>query len=339
MLSEARKKYIYLSLLPVFIIIAAIISSSYSRDSVGYISYFNAYASTGWGRLFTEMFGRELFFLILSKTIYSLGISIYFLFLVYAVISLSITFYLIDKHSKDKWLSLAYFCSYFFILHDCTQIRFGLAVAFVYVGLQYLAENKKLIFIGIVILSAVLFHNAILIFIIMLFFTSKKSLYWLLGMVAAAVLFYQINLNSLMLHSVGSIIDYFGIHGTRLNSLYRQIREPTGGLHLGIFSWHGLMIYFFSIVLFRYRNKFNDYERLCYNAFMLSIFYWVFLKDAMDLQVRFNDAFGFSFIFLIPYVRRWLVNYVSVKSSYTIFLLFFTAYLAKFIFYDKMIVL
>jgi len=80
---------------------------------------------------------------VVSKALYQLGFGATSLFFVHAAVSLSVKFYLIDKYSKDSFLSLAYFLSYYFILHDCTQLRFGMAIAFVYLGLHFLAANKE----------------------------------------------------------------------------------------------------------------------------------------------------------------------------------------------------
>jgi len=333
-----RKEYLYIGTLIVFIVVATVISSSFSVDSVAYNAQFIRYGASGWGGLSTEIFVREPFLLVASKIIYGLGLGSVFLFLIHAVVSLPVKFYLIEKHSKDRYLSLAYFLSYFFILHDCTQLRFGMAVAFVYLGLHYLADNRRLAFSGIVFLSAVLFHNAIAAFIVMLLFTSKRSLLWLLGMVVVAIMFYPLNLNLIMVDFFGGLVDYFGIEGTRFNKLHAYLLKPSSDLHLGIFSRHGLLIYFFGVVIFKYRNVFNKYETLCYNAFILSIFFWILLKDSMDLQVRFNDMFGFSLVFLIPYVHRRLSEYVSERNAYILLLMFFSAYIAKFVFYDKMVV-
>jgi len=339
MVSETNKKHIYLGLLISLIIVATIISSSFSKDSYAYNQMFLYYGASGWDGLSTEIYLREPFLLLASKILYNLGFGATLLFFIHAAISLPVKFFLIDKHSKDKFLSLAYFFSYFFILHDCTQLRFGMAVAFAYLGLHYLADNRKLIFSGIVTVSAVLFHNAIIVFIVMLLFTSKRSLSWLLGMVIVSIMLYSLNLNVVMLDFVGSILDYFDMwgEGTRLNKLHAYLSKPSSDMHLGIFSRHGLLIYFFGIVIFKYRNEFNKYETLCYNAFILSVISWILLKDSMDLQVRANDMFGFSLVFLIPYAHKRLSEYVGEKNAYILLILFFVAYLAKFVFYNKMV--
>ena len=109
-----KKEYLYIGVLIGFIIIATVISSSFSRDSENYNRLFEVYGASGWDALFTEIFQRETFFLLVSKILYQLGLGSVFLFLIYSAISLSVKFYLINEHSKDKWLSLAFFVSYFF---------------------------------------------------------------------------------------------------------------------------------------------------------------------------------------------------------------------------------
>jgi len=340
MLSEEKKKYIYLALLLGLVIIATAISSSFSRDSANYNRMFEAYGASGWGALSSQVFQREAFLLIVSKALYQLGLGSVFLFLIYSATSLSVKFYLINKHSKNKWLSLALFVSYFFILHDSTQIRFSLAVAFAYLGLHYLAEGKRLIFLAIVVLSAVIFHISSLVFAVMLLFSAKKSQLWLLGMVVAAILLYSVNLHTVFLGLVKDVIHYFDLTGgTFMNKLFKYMRRPSQVEHLGLFKPTMILVYASAAALFQYRNKFNAYESLCYSALLLTIFFYILLHDIVDLQIRFRDIFFFSLVFLIPYIHDWMSQYVTKKAAYFLLLMSFSMYLVKFVFYDKMLVL
>ena len=334
-----KKEYLYVGVLIGFIIIAAVISSSFSRDSENYNRMFEIYGVSGWDALFTEMSQRETFLLVVSKILYQLGLGSVFLFVIHSVISISVKFYLINEHSKDKWLSLAFFASYFFILHDSTQIRFGMAVAFVYLGLHFLADNKKFLFAAIVIFSAIFFHVASLVFIAMLFFTSKRSLGWLLVMVCFAIPLYLVNFRDYLLDIVGSAISYFEISGTLLNKLYIYILSHNLDVHFGLFNWRVLLVYFCAIVIFQYRSVFSKYELLCYNALVMSIFIYILMKDVVEIQYRIGGLFGFSLVFLVPYIHQWLSEYMSKRNAYIVLLSFNTVYLLKFAFYDQMIVI
>ena len=334
-----KKEYLFIGTLLGFIIIATIISSSFSRDSVTYNSMFAMYGSSGWGVFTTEMLQREVFILAASKILFSLGLDAVFLFLTFATLSLSVKFYLIDNCSRDKWLSLAFFGSYFLILHDATQIRFGLAIAFVYMGLHFLADNKKLLFATIVIFSAIMFHVVSLVFILMLLFTTNKSLAWLFGMVLVAIALYPVNLNDALLSFVGDAINYFDVQGTFLNKLYRYLSKPSSDIFLGMFSRSALLVYLCAIVIYQFRSKFSAYEILSYNAFILSIFFYILLKDSVDLQVRIRDLFGFSLVFLMPFIHRGMSVYVGRRNAYIILYLYLGVHLIKFAIYDKMLIL
>lgn len=338
-IGEEKKKYIYIGILLCLIAVATIISSGYSRDSTAYLKLLNYYGSTGWGALTSEMFHYEIFFLVASKLTCEIGLGPIPFFLMISVISLSIKFYLINEYSNDKLLSLAFFASYFFILHDSTQIRFGMGVAFVYLGLHFLAENRKFAFVGVVLFSAVMFHVSTLFFIIMLLFTREKSLYWLLGMIVVALALYPFNFNVIFLSTVEGVIQYFDISGTFLNKVHAYALRQEPMPLLGIFRPIMLLLYFCAFIIFQYRKQFNAYEMLCYNAFLLSIFFYIFLKDIVVLQVRFTDMFGFSLVFLIPFIHRALSCYMGKRNAYIILLSFFTAYLLKFTLYDKMLII
>jgi hypothetical protein len=334
-----KNKYLYLGLLVGLIIVATIISSGYSRDSLSYIGTFNYFGRSGWDGLGNDIFYRELFYLIVSKSLYQFGLSAFYLFLIYAILSLTVKFHLINQHSKDKWLSLAFYVSYFFILHDSTQIRFGLAIAFVYLALHFLADNRKFLFLVIVLFSAIMFHIISLVFVVMLLFTSSKSLWWLFGLVAGSVILYPVDLNAVLLSSIENAVNYFEVQGTFLNDLYFYLKNPSADIFLGMFSRSAMLVYLCAIVIFQYRDKFSTYELLCYNAFILSIFFYILLKDSVDLQVRIRDLFGFSLVFLMPFILRGMSVYIGSRNAYIILYLYLGVHLIKFAIYDKMLIL
>lgn len=339
MTSFDSRKPLYLSALVCLVILATVISSSYSRDSSTYVNMFNMYGGSGWEHLSANMLQRETFFLLVSKLFYQFGISAVFLFLLYSALSLSVKLFLINTHSKDKWLSLAFFVSYFFLLHDSTQIRFGIAIAFLYLGLHFLADNRKLLFLAIVIFSAIMFHVVSLVFVVMLFFFNSKSLWWLLGLVVVSIVLYPVNLNVFLLGLVGDAINYFDVQGTFLNKLYSYLSKPSADIFLGMFSRSAMLVYLCAIVIFQYRDKFSTYEVLCYNAFILSIFFYILLKDSVDFQVRIRDLFGFSLVFLMPFIHRGMSEYIGSRNAYIILYLYLGVHLIKFAIYDKMLVL
>ena len=333
------KSYHHFSVLLALIAIAAVVSWGFSRDSQNYIDIFNLYGASPWGALGEEALHHETFFIVASKVIYKLGLGSFFLFLLYAAISVSIKYHLIRAHSKDMLISLAFFSAYFFILLDSTQIRFGMAVSFLYLGLHYLSLDRKITFAMIVLASTVLFHVLSIAFIILLVLKDQRSTYWLIGMVVLSILLYPFDLRVLVLDVLRFVIEHLEIYGTFINKLYGYISKPSSDISLGIFYKKALLVYFCAFVIFRYRNSFTEYESLCYRALLLSIFFFILLNDIVDLQVRLSDLFGFALVFIVPYIHKWLAEYTGERPAYALLLVFFAAFLAKFAFYDKMVLL
>lgn len=338
MIDSIKKNYPLLGLLVCLIIFATIISSSFSRDSASYNNYIFVFGSHDWDRFFTEILHLEGLFVLLSKIIYKLDLSYTFLFLIYATISLSIKFYLIDNYSKEKFLSLAFFISYFFILHDSTQIRFGLAIAAVYFSLKCLSENRRLMFSAIVLFSAIMLHVVSLVFILLLLFTTKKSVSWLLGLILVAIVLYPVNINVIAMDFVGSIVDSFGLQRAIINKLYTVMLAPSSDVFLGMFARPAVLSYICAAIIFQYKNKLSDYETLCFNAFLLSIFFYILLKDIPDIQVRLRDMFGFSLVFLVPYLYRALSTLTGERASYVLITLYLFVHFIKFTFFNGMLI-
>lgn len=319
--------------------VATIVSSSFSRDSENYNRMIELYGASGWAGLFSEVTGRELFILIVSKIFYNVELGPIYVFLLFSVLSVSIKFYLIDKFSRDTLLSLIFFSSYFFILHDSTQIRFGLAVAFVYLGLSCLAKNRKLLFSLIIMFSAAMFHYSIVAFIVMLFFRTRESLSWLIVLIFSSAVLSLFNYSEIILYFLDSVRGYFDLSGPAIGKLYLYILEGNPNSYLSLVSRRALLVYFCAIVIFRYRKELNAYELLCYNAFLLSIFLYILLKDVEQLQIRASAMFGFSLVFLVPYVHRYMSRYMGRGMAYIILVSFFVAYAVKFTLYDEMLIL
>ena len=68
-------------------------------------------------------------------------------------------------------------------------------------------------------------------------------------------------------------------------------------------------------------------------------FFYILLKDSVDLQVRIRDLFGFSLVFLMPFIHRGMSVYVGHRSAYIILYLYLGVHLIKFAIYDKMLIL
>ena len=165
-------------------------------------------------------------------------------------------------------------------------------MAFSYLGLVYLAEKRYMVFITAVCVSALLFHTAIIVFLLMLLFVSRDALKWALALLALAVLMYPLDLNVMLVGVIDGVLKYFELEVTRFNKLYNVMVNPSSDVFLGMFTPITLLVYICAFAIYQFRDRFNPFEVVCYNAFILSIAFYILLKDIPDLQVRFGDLFS-----------------------------------------------
>ena len=181
---------------------------------------------------------------------------------------------------------------------------------------------------------------SVIVFIVMLFFTSKKSTVWLAALVLVAVLLYPLNLVNVFSGITENVISHFDLHGTFLNKLNTSyLHEPAAGTRLSMFSLRMFMVYFCIFVIFQYRSVFSRYDLLCYNALIFSVFIYILMKDVLIISFRLSGLFGFSLVFLVPYIHQWLSEWMKEKYAFAILLSFFVITLLKFTIYDKMIII
>ena len=105
----------------ILILIAGFRSEEVVRDYVNYVTYFHD----------RDFLAVEPAFVVISKIIYSLiGPYPIYLFLLFAILGVSFKLIAIKQLTEQWFLSLVIYLSNFFILHEMTQIRAGIASSF-----------------------------------------------------------------------------------------------------------------------------------------------------------------------------------------------------------------
>lgn len=127
-----------LTIFAVFLsIVASILSSSYSWDSVQYKRYFRLIESG------VNVSVEPSFYYVSFLSSYFFS-SPLFVFIFYSSVSVLIKIYLIRRYSPYPLLSLIVFCSYFFLVQESNMIRVGLASSFLILACFCYFEKKYL---------------------------------------------------------------------------------------------------------------------------------------------------------------------------------------------------
>ena len=169
---EERKREINFLIFPTFmffLLIDGLRKSSVGGDLSVYVSIFeqNALKLPELSKIFKSRF--ELGYVFTNQLIRSLTENYSILLFIFAFLTLWIWFYVLDKYSKNVYMSLIiYLSSLGMFLYSLSNIRQGLAVAFGFLGFYFLSEEKKIRGILFVLLAP-LFHTSGIICILLIF--------------------------------------------------------------------------------------------------------------------------------------------------------------------------
>ena len=132
----------------------------------------NALKLPEFSKIFKSRF--ELGYVFTNQLIRSLTENYSILLFIFAFLTLWIWFYVLDKYSKNVYMSLIiYLSSLGMFLYSLSNIRQGLAVAFGFLGFYFLSEEKKIRGILFVLLAP-LFHTSGIICILLIFIRKKR---------------------------------------------------------------------------------------------------------------------------------------------------------------------
>lgn len=312
--------------LSVFIIlVAAFRPIGLDADSLSYLEAYDSFLSGSYTiiepafNLFSVisafMFGRD---------------GLFFVFFLYAFFSVTIKFYAIHKYSKSILISTLVYLCMFYILHELTQIRVGLAAALFLLAIPDLINGNKKNY-TLKILVACICHLSAILLLPLIFLSNKKINYTM-------VFFAPIGILSVVLvigdtsHFLTSLFSYFPnvisakaisyINGVQLYGRFDKVNIFS---KITISTYFIFLVYFFSVI----RCKDATAEDIIYLklfSVMLTSFY--ILSSVPVLASRTFELLAVSFIFSFPQlisrfspkaipgivISLWLIIYLYVVN-------------------------
>lgn len=313
---------IYVTTISLF---TAFFSAYLSHDSLNYQLLISLHGNSGWSALPNELLQKELFFLIGAKLVNNLDSFI--LFFLYAFLSFSLKWILFKQVSSTPFVTLATFLALYIIYFDGTIIRVSLGLAACYWASTLIVEEKPIHYVIAILLSTILFHYSLAIFLILPLIKSHRSIAIILTSYVLLMTLYYLNIEfgiayvvkyySNFEHSLpgGEQLKYYLQHST-LSDPYSISQTP---LFLG-----SLLVYL------RYKDKFNNFEVLMFNTFFVSFLIFAFLYHSQVIQGRFSELLRFSVIFITPYYYRLAID---ILKNETLAKIAFGGFLAMYFFY------
>lgn len=229
------------------------------------------------------------------------------IFVFYAFLGVFIKGYAIKKYSDRPFLSLLVYAGMFFILHEMTQIRVGLAAAFFLLAIPDLIEGKRKYY-AIKIFLAMLCHFSAIILFPLIFLSSKKinfKILFFLPILALSIVIIVGDMNPVLI----SIFSYLPEPLATKGITYTVGAQKFGRFdNVNIFSKFTLSAFFFFIIYLVCAVKAKKITRddilyLKLFSFMLTVFY--LCSSVPVLASRSFELYAVSFVYSLPAITKF----------------------------------
>jgi hypothetical protein len=239
-----------------------------------------------------------------------------FLFIIYAMLGVALKCKAIKILSEYCFLSLLVYLSYFFILHEMTQIRIGVSAGLMLLAIKPIYERDIKRFLCYALFSILFHYSAVLI--LFLWFMPKHSVNrWFYALLIPIVyLLYLVNI------TFTSLLRFIPIEIIqRKISIYIELtkdREMTINVFNVIQLFHCGLAYLFlwKLPLLKQRNHYIPILLQCY---VWSIAILVIFSDLPVFAYRISEFLGCVEIILIPCIlyifksKKIAVVFIEVK--------------------------
>lgn len=220
-------------------------------------------------------------------------------FFIFALLGVSLKLYAIRGLASYPLLSYITYILLYFILHEMTQIRVGIASAIFLLAIPDI-ENRNLKNYLIKTILASLFHYSAIIMLIVYFVQPKilnRHIYAVLpivGVILATLSSYTLPLVTYLIDLLPEAIGY------KLN-LYIILLENDVQSEIKIFNPYYLsLLAIYFILIYKYKLIKSDYNIVLIKILGLSLFLYFALSIVPVFAFRLSEFFGVVLIILVP---------------------------------------
>ncbi len=289
------------------VLIAGLRNVGFDRDS---IQYYNIIINLDYSNPLSLIDKEPFFILIAIISKYIFFDQVRGVFFIFAFLGVIIKFYTIKKISEFPYLSLIIYMSLYFILHEMTQIRAGVAAGIFLLSLPNIVNrNYKNYFFKV--LLATLFHYSSLVMVPLYCLNPKKiNRLFYVFLPFLGILLAKINFIEYFFLKFLNIIPE-GIGGKV--KLYYQVLQYGDMSEINL-----LNIYYISLIAINIILVFNIYyiSKYIIQVKLLSIMIFVFYSFSFFpiLAFRISEFIGVVLIVLLPSMIRIFKQKIIVTS-------------------------
>jgi len=221
-------------------------------------------------------------------------------FLIFALFGVSLKLYAVKQLSLFPILSYISYILLYFILHEMTQIRAGVAAAIFLLAIpDVVNKNFKYFFIK-TILAFSFHYSAIFMFLVYFFNPSsfQRIFYFVFPIFGMALAF----LKSYTLILFNVFVNLFPAFISDKLNVYLILLGEGQYSDINIFNFYYLSILmFYFLLVVNYRMLKSKYDLVFLKILGLSLFLYYALSAVPVFAIRISELFGVVLILLIPH--------------------------------------
>ncbi len=244
-------------------------------------------------------------------------------FLLFAILGVSLKLYAIKKLALYPLMSVLIYISFYFILHEMTQIRVGVSIALIYLSIPFIINRELFKFIFI-LLIATLFHYSSIIFFLLYFIVNinfGKMIYYLLpiiGLVLSLLNFGEILVQSIVPYLPDILSIKLEIYMSKMEQGKMKLVNPVNFGNLLL-----IIVYYINL----YKTNFNDSDNQI-NIILIKMlsmgFLILFAFSYLEVfAYRMSNFLFFSIVFLIPNILSFFKQKIII-IAFTLLYLFYS---------------
>ena len=223
------------------------------------------------------------------------------IFALYALLGVSVNLYAIRKLTDLEFLSLFIYYSNMFFLHEMTQVRAGVAIGFLLLGVAALRDEKYVKFCVLLLVGS-LFHTSVLMgFVLLLFRNRRADVYlWSLAFSVCVVM----HLLKVDLFDILRLIP-FDFFQYKLKA-YIMLQEREN-FSINYLNFSFLVQLAVTVMCFFYREKMeqeNKSVNILLNMVCFSSCCYLLFGQIPGFAVRISEVFNSSLVILIPLITK-----------------------------------
>jgi hypothetical protein len=222
-----------------------------------------------------------------------------FLFLIYACFGIIFKFIAIDKISVWPPLSLVIYFSNYFLLHELTQIRVGVATGLLLLAIPHAYHRERLKFL-LFVLAATFFHYSSLVFLLVYPLGALKSVKLIYYIVPTGYILYFLGVDLIFNLPIPGIQDKLD-----LIKFYHETSSSEATQPINVWNLYQLVKIAILYLLIAANNRLkysSPYFILLLYIYALSLSLVPLLSSVQVIGFRTSELFGVVEILLYPFL-------------------------------------